>query len=94
MKRFRMDLIVTDLKMPIMDGFALVTRLATDFPLTRVLVVSSDISPLEDIGWLKLVDRLAGYDKIRKPTVLNKFITKVERLLAADQVKKNGSPSA
>ena len=83
LKRMKMDLVVTDLNMPIMDGFSLVSKLATDYPLTRVLVVSSDTCPLEDIAWLRMVDSLARYDQIAKPAVLHKFVSKVERLLAA-----------
>ena len=83
LKKMKIHLVVTDLIMPIMDGFSLVRKLAMHYPLTRVMVVSSDISPLEDIAWLRMVDNFLGYDKIAKPTVLHKFVNKVERLLAA-----------
>ncbi len=77
------DLVITDLNMPIMDGLALITRMVTEYPLTRVLVVSADEGALEEISWFRLVTRLSGFDKMRKPLMIRELLRKVEKLLAA-----------
>lgn len=79
------DLILTDIVMPGMDGTALVKRLLTRWPGTRVLFMSgySDLE-LAESG---IID--AGFDFIGKPFTPRTLVTKVRDLLAAGVAERS-----
>jgi len=57
------DLVLTDLRMPVLDGFAVVEQLAAGFPETPVIVISGAGNISEAIRAL----RLGAWDYITKP---------------------------
>lgn len=57
------DLVLTDLRMPVMDGFALVERMKVEFPETPVIVVSGAGKLSDAIRALQL----GGWDYLSKP---------------------------
>jgi len=57
------DLVLTDLRMPVLDGFGVVEQLTVDFPETPVVVISGAGNIAEAIRAL----RLGAWDYITKP---------------------------
>ncbi len=65
------DLIVTDLRMPEMDGFELLARLNAEYPAIPVVVMSAYGTPeienrLKNLGIAGLLDKPLDYDKMMK----------------------------
>ena len=46
MRKMPIQLVITAIRIPEIDGFELVARLARDYPATRVIVMTSDTTPL------------------------------------------------
>ncbi len=56
------DLVVTDLKMPVMDGFGLLSNVRRNFPEIPVIIMSSFLCPevetgLRNLGALQCIDK-------------------------------------
>lgn len=67
--RAGIELLVTDLKMPEMDGFALLTSVRRDFPSIRAMAMTSFITPeaeehLKTMGVL-CIEKAAGLTEMR-----------------------------
>ncbi len=67
----RIDLLVTDLKMPEMNGLELLTRVKKDFPRTRVIVLTAFITPeierdLKAIGDFACIEKPAEFEDLRQ----------------------------
>jgi DNA-binding NtrC family response regulator len=79
----RVDLLITDIKMPRMDGVALAKAVAELYPALPVLFIS---------GWtFDLLDapewRQPGYAFLRKPFLPKALISSIEQLLARPATK-------
>ncbi|MBI2502074.1 MAG: response regulator [Candidatus Latescibacteria bacterium] len=74
----RLDLVITDIKMPVMDGFALQASLRSQFPDLPVLAVSgyADAEEVEKHHFAAFVD---------KPVNLQQFQLLVEHLISQKQ---------
>jgi CheY-like chemotaxis protein len=74
----RLDLVITDIRMPDMDGFALLEELRAQYPKLPVLAVSgyADAAEVEGRGFDGFVD---------KPVSMPQLQGKVEEILAAHQ---------
>jgi DNA-binding response OmpR family regulator len=68
------DLLITDVKMPRMDGLALIEKLRKERPKIRILVMSGHAS--EELRGPK-----AGFDFLRKPFPPGVFRAKVREVL-------------
>jgi two-component system cell cycle sensor histidine kinase/response regulator CckA len=73
----RIDVLITDIKMPRMDGLMLAHALAEMFPTIPVLFISGWADPLESPEWRK-----PGYAFLRKPFLPKALIGSIEQLLA------------
>lgn len=71
------DLLITDIKMPRMDGVALAHAVAGMFPMIPVLFISGWADALEAPEW-----RSPGYAFLQKPFLPKALIGSVEHLLA------------
>ena len=70
----RVDLVVTDLRMPEMNGFALLSHIKRNYPHIPVIVMSSFLDPEEEAG-LWAIGALHCIDKSNIDT-LEEMITK------------------
>ena len=70
-------LLITDIKMPRMDGIALARAVAKVYPTIPVLFISGWSDPLEEPEWQK-----PGYAFLRKPFLPKVLINSIEELLA------------
>lgn len=64
-RSLRPDIVVTDLRMPVMDGFALVEAIATEAELTPIVVVSGVGAVDEAVRAM----RLGAWDYLSKPII-------------------------
>lgn len=77
--KMKVDLLVTDLMMPLMDGFELLKRVSEKYPDLAVMVVSARTSVLD-------TEQILGYgvnDFISKPFDKKEFQLRVKNLLAS-----------
>ncbi|MGC9366902.1 MAG: response regulator [bacterium] len=77
LKNESFDLVVTDLKMPYIDGFQLMGWMKDNCPLTKVVVITAHGSPSAYRAALKRGAVLY----IEKPFDLDEFATKIENIL-------------
>jgi len=72
------DLVLTDLSMPVMDGFGVVERLAFEFPDVPVVVVSG----VNDVQEAIRAIQLGAWDYISKPVQhVEELVITIERML-------------
>ncbi|MDA8088460.1 MAG: response regulator [Nitrospiraceae bacterium] len=67
----RIDLLVTDLKMPEMNGFELLASVEKDFPGTRVIVLTAFVTPeideqLKAIRDYVCIEKPVEFDELRR----------------------------
>ena len=67
----KIDLLVTDLKMPEMDGFELLTKIRRDFPGTKAILMTAILTEdirkrLKEIGNYSCIEKLAGFDELKR----------------------------
>jgi len=68
-ERLAPELILTDVKMPVMDGIALARALSERFPQTCVIFISG----YDDLTYIKAALRLAAFDYLIKPVDAEEF---------------------
>ncbi|MEI8256254.1 MAG: response regulator, partial [Deltaproteobacteria bacterium] len=71
------DVVVTDLKMPRMDGFALLEKLRADFPSVPVIVVTA----FGEMSSAVTAMRAGAADYIVKPVDLDELLVSIERAI-------------
>jgi DNA-binding response OmpR family regulator len=76
------DLLITDIKMPRMDGLALIEKLLHERPNMRILLMSGHFSE-------ELRGRQAGYSFLRKPFPPGLFRDKVREVLGDKLSERN-----
>jgi len=76
------DMLITDVKMPRMDGLALIEKLLKDRPNMRILVMSGHLSE-------ELRGQEAGYAFLRKPFAPGLFRDKVREVLTDKPSERN-----
>ncbi|MFZ2196318.1 MAG: response regulator [Thermodesulfovibrionales bacterium] len=74
----KVDLLVTDLKMPVMDGFSLLVKVVKYFPYMHVIVATAFAN--SDV--IKIINALGFSDYIEKPFEFDDLVEKIECLLS------------
>jgi DNA-binding response OmpR family regulator len=69
------DMLITDIKMPRMDGLALIEKLRKERPNMRILIMSGHFSE-------ELRGQEAGFTFLRKPFPPGVFLDKVRKVLS------------
>ena len=82
LRRKPVDLVVTDLFMPNVDGFALIEGLRQELPALKILVVSGAGGIDDPDEYLGLALRMGAHAVLSKPLELDKLTEMVETLLA------------
>ena len=77
------DLLVSDIKMPVMDGISLALSVGADYPDLTILLMTGFADQRERAHGL---DALI-YDVITKPFTLDQLMTKVDDALAGNPVE-------
>lgn len=78
LKSIRVDLLLTDLKMPVMDGFDLLLRVVKDFPYMQVIVATA----YANSEVIKKINALGFSDYIEKPFEFDDLVEKIGCLLS------------
>jgi CheY-like chemotaxis protein len=73
----QVDLVVTDLQMPVMDGFALLAHMNRHHPTIPVMVMTAYATPAA----LERMAQLGSVTCLEKPLVMEDFFTKVRETL-------------
>jgi CheY-like chemotaxis protein len=67
------DVVVTDLQMPVMDGFELITRMTEEFPRIPVIVATA-----LDAGSIDKLSQVGSFRVLRKPFELNSMKSAID----------------
>jgi DNA-binding response OmpR family regulator len=78
------DLVITDLAMPDKDGFELVRQLRSEFPATKIMVMSGMYHPE---GYLKAARHLGAHATMTKPFTLPSIWSSAEALLTENSAE-------
>ena len=81
-KWFHPDIVLTDIRMPKMDGIAFATQLMKENPDSRIIFMSGYM----EIEYLKSAIRLSAVDYIEKPIDLSVVETALRK--AADEIRE------
>ncbi|WP_020620528.1 response regulator transcription factor [Paenibacillus daejeonensis] len=76
--RIRPDIVLTDVKMPSMDGIEMVNRLKNELPDTKFVFISG----YDDIGFLKSAMKMDAVDYILKPVNLEELKAVIQKIMA------------
>lgn len=79
LEHYQPDLIITDLWMPVMDGFAFIDALKENTGLKDVPIAVFSAAPLQVNEKAALNEKVAGY--ISKPVKMDDFLEAVQRFL-------------
>ncbi|NNG01047.1 MAG: response regulator [Desulfobacteraceae bacterium] len=72
----RIDLVVTDLRMPVMDGFELLAKLASDFPSIPAMVMTAYATPesqrkIQDLNNIRIIEKPVDFDELTQAILEN-----------------------
>lgn len=81
----RPDIVLTDVKMPGMDGIEMVKRLKERHPDTKIVFISG----YDDIEYLKSAMKMDAVDYILKPVNLQELTTVIEKIMAMSKREEN-----
>lgn len=80
MLKRRPNLIITDLVMPVLDGYELIRRLAQQYPDIPVLIISAYSDQLHDVA-AKIGVLPSKFEFLPKPLLLQTLLDAIERLM-------------
>jgi two-component system, NtrC family, response regulator HydG len=76
------DLVITDLRMPKLDGMGLLTRLLAGAPVPRVVVITAHGSERQAVAAMKA----GAFDYFRKPFEMEELLTAVRRAVESTRL--------
>ena len=85
MKANHYDILVTDLKMPAMDGMSVIRKVKESSPGTEVIIMTGYSTVESAVGSMKL----GAFDYVPKPFDLNQFLTIIRRAVEHLQSNKD-----
>jgi CheY-like chemotaxis protein len=79
----RFDLVISDVKMPRMDGVALARQILCSLPITPIFLVTADVSDNREaiLG--------VGVPCLSKPLSLNQLLSEIQMVLGQEQGQQN-----
>jgi len=77
-----MDLVVTDLFMPVLDGLELIVKLREEFPGTKVVAISGSVYERRP-RFLEIAGRMASVVTLAKPFEVDQLLAAVQEALDA-----------
>ncbi|PRX64042.1 two-component system response regulator YesN [Cohnella sp. SGD-V74] len=83
--RVRPDIVLTDVKMPGMDGIEMVKRLKERHPDTKIVFISG----YDDIEYLKSAMKMDAVDYILKPVNLQELTAVIDKIMAMSKREEN-----
>ena len=75
------DLLITDIFMPVQEGFETISRFRAEFPRTRIIVMSAGNVPGMKHDFLSVAALLGVGATLRKPFDVDQLLDAVRRLL-------------
>lgn len=79
------DLLITDIRMPVMDGIALLTRVRSQFPITKFIITSG----FSDFEYAKKAINLKVSDYLLKPIDIEELRGALQKIKQEFQIAKN-----
>ena len=76
------DLVVTDILMPDMDGLEVTRTLHRDFPAVKIIAISGG---QQDIDYCDVARFLGAHETLMKPVTMSRLLETVARLLGRTQ---------
>lgn len=73
------DLLITDIFMPEADGMETIDRFRTEYPGTRIIVMSGGVAKMQD--YLRVADQIGVDATLRKPFSMDELLTVVRSVL-------------
>ncbi len=87
LRQVQVDLIITDLQMPVMDGYALIEHRNNHFPSVAVIAMTGDTSP--DVK--KKLSGLGVHEHLEKPFDFDEVIRLIESKIAPQTAEQHMS---
>jgi CheY-like chemotaxis protein len=88
-RRTKLDLIITDLVMPEMEGFEVLMNVKNNDPPAKIIVMSGGVRGMT-VDFLEIARRLGAAGVLAKPFSTDALVTAIDALLPAE----NGSNRA
>ncbi len=76
------DLVITDILMPDMDGLEVTRTLHRDFPAVKIIAISGG---QQDIDYCDVARFLGAHETLMKPVTMSRLLETVARLLGRTQ---------
>ena len=84
MKRNKIDAVVTDIRMPNMDGITLTSKISIEYPEVPVMIMTA----FDEAGTAGLAVTVGARDFIRKPFSLNEFSVRLHKMINDSEAQK------
>jgi DNA-binding response OmpR family regulator len=82
-RRYRADMVVTDISMPVMDGFEVIAAMTREFPGIRIIAVSGRMTDAQKLDRLRAARQMGALWTLRKPFDDVALVDAVNTALAA-----------
>src|SRR5688572_9773508 len=66
-RRHRASVVITDIGMPVMDGFEVIAAMTTEFPDVRIIAMSGRMTDTQKLDRLRAAQQMGALWTLRKP---------------------------